>query len=307
MKARPLIALLLTCALVGPTLRPAGAQEGGPTKCRSAGDECEAARLAVRLVTRLREAGDASPVVDEFFLPDFAERFQKFIRAGDLGENYELLFVGVSRETLTGASPADLRRAFVALVNAWHHGGEFSNAVSDVTEARHNLASVLADDNWRLRKAVEREALPPALLEVCKGDPLLAMVAEAFSGGGDEEDEDEDEDEAAQLAQIKSVSVQSVERLRSFTEKLEKCVALMREATKKLREELKAYPGRDVRRTTRLDDVYRVETGSYAKETLGLPARTPFIQARLHPYVVVIVPVEGQLKVIGILPDFDGD
>lgn len=307
MKARRLIALLLTCALVGPTLRPAGAQEGGPTKCRTAGDECEAARLAVRLVKRLQEAGDASPVVEEFFLPDFAERFQKFIRAGQLGEQYDLLFAVVSREALTGASPADLRHAFVALVNAWHHGGEFSAAVSDVTEARHNLVSVLADDNWRLRKTVEREALPPALLEVCKGDPLLAMVAEAFTGGGDDEDEDEDEGDAAALAKIKSVSVQSVERLRSLSEKLEKCVALMREATRKLREELKAYPGRDVHRTTDLDDVYRVETSSYAKETLGFPARTRFIQARLHPYVVVMVPAEGQLKVIGILPDFDGD
>lgn len=314
MKARTLIALLLVLALT-PVASPVRAQADEDTYQLTQAEqrkfELEAKPLALRFVKRLEETGDVGPLVDEFFLPDFVERFQKFLRAGNLNEEYDLVFVGISRKVLTQADAADLRRVFVVLVNLWHHFDEYSDAVSDVTAARHNLVSVLADDNWRLRNRVLKESLPPAFFDACKSDPLLSMLADSFNEEDESsvegENEDEDGGDAAMLAKVKAASVQSVERLRSLTEKLEKCVALMREATQKLRDELKAYPDRAAGRTIDVTDAYRVEIVTRGTETLGFPARTPFIHARLFPYVVVMVPVEGQLKVIGVLADFDGD
>jgi hypothetical protein len=313
-KARAIFALLLAlvCAAAGGGSARARGGESGPSKCASASDECEAARLAVRFVKRLQETGDAAPLVEEFFLPDFAERFQKHLPAGSLGDNYDLLFTAVSRKALVEADPADLRRAFVALLNLWHHDHEFILASFDVTEARHNLASVLGEDpDGRLADAVRREALSPAFQETCGGDPLLKLLSSALVAADDEADGDEGVGDSAREAEmtatLKAASIQNVARLRSFTEKAGRCATLLGEAVKKYGEELKAYPDRATERAIDLDDVYRVETATHDKEALGFPAGTPFLSARLFPYVVRMVRTEGGLKVVCVLPDFDGD
>lgn len=315
-KARMAASFVLALAFAAACAAPARAQveqESGREKCLSAGDGCEAARLAVRFVRRLEETGDAAPLVAEFFLPDFAERFQKFLREGGLMEEGDPVFFAVSRDTLTAAEPADVRRTFVALLNFWHHFCRFGDAVDDATEARHDLVSVLAEDkDGRLRRAVQKAALPPAFFDTLKSDPLLAMLQDLYDGGGassveDGEGEGGDGGEALMLSKFVAASVRTVARLRTLTEKVERVASLMRAATDKLRDELRAYPDRSPARETDLGDVYRVETATYGREFMGFPAGTPFISARLFPYVVVAVRVEGGLKVVGVLPDFDGD
>jgi hypothetical protein len=77
-------------------------------------EEKEARELALSFVKRFHETGDIAPLMDEFFVADFAERLrteQEDEVPDELPTQY------LEREVLRQASPKDLRRFFVTEFN----------------------------------------------------------------------------------------------------------------------------------------------------------------------------------------------
>lgn len=294
MNTKTILTTLLALALLAPPAASASAPPRDADAPLTREEKREARELAVRVVTRLKETGDAEKVSAEFFVENSAEHFRQSV-AGKLGRAG---MMPVDARVVSQADAADLRRAHAALLNLW---------------VQHDLAS---DYEYRLARSAEsdesydppalRDALPPDFFDEAGVDPLVAAIKIGFFG---REEDAEGIDERAAAARI-----QSVARLRSFTAGLEACVEQLRRGVGRLKAEAQAREQASGRRANPEDEgeavknsIYRVESEVFEKEQFGLPAGTQLVRVRAWPYVVLIVRQDGRLRVLSVCPDIDGD
>ena len=294
MNTRRILRTLLALALLAPCAANAypAARESGPALTRE--EKREVRELAVRVVTRLKERGDAERVAEEFFVEDFAEHFRRFI----VSNSGHAAMTPIDPRVVSEAGAADLRRAYAALLNFWVQYDLASDYEYRLTR------STAWDQNYEQHTL--RDVLPRDFFDESGVDPLVAAMKVGFFG---REEDEEGVDERAAAARI-----QSIERLRSFTAGLAACVEQLRLAAGRLKAEAEVRERVAGRRANPEDEaeavknsIYRVESEVFEREEFGLPAGTQLVRVRAWPYVVLLVRRDGQLRVLSVCPDFDGD
>jgi len=324
---RPTLISLALAALVvlAPPARP-HTQAGGP-------DEREAQALAVRFMKRLRQAGDFQPLVSEFFPEDFAARLRAAAR--ELKPDSEF-FHFCERGVLLRATDADLRRAYVALMNLWEQQDRLGDAALDYTKLEGKAGALDTtkgeDVIWSRYLKLARESVPAEALRIAETDPLLkaslnidamgeAATDLARAGGEDapaaegEERAGGEEELRAAEKRLKASAVRDLARLRALTEKFERCVELMRGAVARLRERAASLASvhsfnvesEEGGRRGEEFNVYKLESETLEEEAFGLPAGSVLIRARIYPYEMAVTRLEGRLTILAVYPDFDGD
>lgn len=333
MPARSFGALILLTAAAFSPVAPLPGRAGAHTLTEAAAledgeiseeEQREARELAVRLVKRLREADDFAPVVSEFFPTDFAERVRQFVLSQP-PDHEALLFC--EHEVVRSASADDLRRTYVALMNFWRQQDILGAAAWDYVkiEVAARGDSVQNDQGaWARHYRVQKEAVSDEAYRLASGDPLLETLFADFVRHGindqevtavDAEEQEEEVDEATRFRT--KVAIRDVARLRVFTEKLERCIPLLRKASEKLLAERKALASAhmisddpDAYEPVRADplSVYHLERETLKAEAFGLAAGAPLIKARIRPYEMALARLDGRrLAVLAVYPDFDGD
>lgn len=319
MHARRLAALALLTTLA---LTPAAPARTAGVTAR-ADDEREARELAVRLVGRLREADDFGPVVEEFFPADFAERLRQFVLSQPADSE---AFAFCEHEAVARADASDLRRAYVALMNFWHQQDELGHAAWHYVKIEVAARGQRVNDDqdaWPRHYRLQKEAVPAEAFRMAAADPLLALLFEDFVSHGIDNEEvagggSEGRDEAEQdVEKFKAkYAIRDAARLRTFTEKLERCIPPLREAVRRLRSEMKALAAANAISDNPADyepvgadplHLYKLESETLQSATFGLPAGAILIRARVYPYEMALARLGDRLTVLAVYPDFDGD
>ena len=308
------LSLLLTAA----PSRSAYAQADGPVAREMTDEEGREARsLALRFMERLRETDDFGPLVAEFFPEDFAERLGRVVRDAPAGGDDDFLFA-FDRGLLARTDASELRRGYVAFLNFWNQQDRLGDAAFDYANLECGLAGRERPCGWGRHYALAREAVPPEAFHLAATDPLL----EALFGtvGNDEAAGTGAASEAEQAAAAQALMIRDAARLRSFIDKLERCVAPLRAARAKLRSEAHALAAahdeaEEFRATVAARDELKVyhlkgetvgEDGRGAGD-FGLPEGALLIRARVYPFELAMTRAGGRLKILAVYPDFDGD
>ena len=304
LRAAATLALIALLAAGGAAQPAAAAGAGQETRREGTGkltpaEEREARDLTERLVARLRETGDVGPLAPELFAEDFAERLQEFISAKPRG--LEVFATFIEPQVVVQADPADIRRVCLALLNLHVQQDLASNyELRIIYGAKFGDREAMAKMEKPNRLTL-RETLPPDFFKP-GGDPLLRLLKAGYFG---REEELEGINE-----KLKAARVVSVERLRSFTAELEDCVNAVRAPVRRLRAEAEAR-GADIApggwHKLEGRGVHKVESEIIRREVFGLAPGTLLVRVSLYPFVFAMVRRDGRLRVIGVLPDFDGD
>lgn len=270
-----------------------------------AGGDCtkeqEACELAARFVRRLRETHDFAALMPEFFVSDAVGRYRQFLESAKIdGE------APFEPRLLSQASEDDVRRTYVAFLNFWHEQYSLDEAADKYLEATggvENRPGIEKATVWEVRRKISKDALPPRFFSIAARDPFMSHFVEAFfeTTVADKEESESGDEAAAPV-------IRSLEQLRSVIKALEECLPLMREAVKKLEAQTPtadAAPG-DANATEDLR-VYKLTTHTLEKETASFPVGTQFVVARISPYEMIMIRTSGGLKMLVVLPDFDGD
>ena len=305
MLTRRLLTVLLAFAALCAAARPCAAVGREMTDAEGR----EARALTVRFMERLREADDFAPLVREFFPADFDRRLRQLV--GEVPENEEEDFlVGFDRAALLRAEPGELRRAYVALLNFWNQHDRIGVAAFDYARLECRAEGAPEPCGWGRHFRLAREAVPEEALRIAATDPMLetmlGMVGDDGEAGGEE---------AVDEGEARAAVVRDPARLRAFTDKLERCVPLLREAFLKLRADARSYAAAHsatesfegmVAARDELK-VYHLSEDTLEEASFGLPAGARLIRARVYPFEMAIVRHEGRLRILAVYPDFDGD
>ncbi len=288
-------------------------------------DEQEAQGLAVRFMKRLHETDDFQPLVSEFFPKDFAARLRAAVRDASPEDSS---FHFCAREVLLRAPDADLRRAYLALMNFWSQQERLGDAAWGRTQLEYKIARGVDTTKgdagaWARYLRLTADSVPEEAFRIAETDPLLktvidftlltAAVAEPAAEGA------EPVDEAAEAKAIyersRAAAVRDLARLRALTEKLERCAALLRGAAAKLRAQTQSLAAAHSVNAETVEGgrrgeefhVYKLESETLEEEAFGLPAGSVLIRARVYPYEMAVARLEGRLTILAVYPDFDGD
>jgi hypothetical protein len=299
-----LLLVLLALAALAAAARPCAADEGEMTDA-----EARAARaLALRFMGRLRETDDFGPLVEEFFPAGFDERLRRFVGEAP-GQGEEDFLVGFDRAALLRAEPNELRRAYVALLNFWNQHHLLGDAALDYARLQCEAAGEARPCGWGPHYGLARGAVPEEAFRIAAADPLLGAMLDIIGDDGEAE-----EGEVAE-ARVNAAAVRDPARLRSFTERLERCVPLLREAVAKLRADARSYAAAHSATKSYEDmvaahaelKVYHLSDETLEEASFGLPAGALLIRARVYPYEMAIARAGGRLTILAVYPDFDGD
>ncbi len=305
---RALTVFFLMLALAISVPRDACAQSDEAGELSSA-QEQEATDFTVRLMKRLNETDDFAPLLDEFFISDFTGRLKQFIREQDFTDE-DFRELGLERQILLQADDADLRRAYVALLNFWNLRDVLDDTAWDyvsVTNEIKDRVELYKPPYEQLHRKIMEDALTPDYVSTAKSDPLVAaLVFGLVLDSPDEEAGDEEVHKSVIIAN----RINSIARLRDFTSTLEKCVALMRAGVTKLREEqkLKArFPRLLPERDRETYHIYKSWMTTLETGAAGFPAGTQFFFTRIFPFEILMTRRDGQLLIVAVYPDIDGD
>ena len=275
----------------------------------------EARALAVNFLRRLRETDDFAPLVSEFFPEDFEQRLKQFVRDAPQEDAENGLPIPCDRALLLRSEPGELRRLYVAMMNFWNqshllHETAWDYAVVEFEAAGRDALGEHAKA-WDRRGELARAAVPEEAFRVAEGDPFLKMMFGLVREDDAGADSNLEDDEKEFKAKYEAVYMRDAARLRSFVEKLEGCVSLMREGVAKLRSDAKSLAASHCieKDGTNEEDfkVYHVDDQTLEAPAFGLDAGALLIHARIFPFELAMTRAEGKLRILAVYPDSDGD
>ena len=266
-------------------------------------EEREARALAVRIMERLNAADDCGPLVDEFFVEDFPERFKRFLKEIKVKDkDLQVFTLGV----LMRADHHDLRRAYVALLNFYNLQDLLRDAAIDYVAAVHGITGwteLHSQAGEALRRQIAEDALTPEFFGAVGSDPVLAALVNLFV-------KDDDEGEENYGKEIETLQIRTLERFRRLTAELEKCVGLMRAAVERLRDGLSKL-GTTAQALGKQDRykcvIYKSWASVLESEVAGYPRGTRLAVARIFPFEMLMIHRGGRFRMLAVYPDFDGD
>jgi hypothetical protein len=239
------------CALIERTRNP-------PVPPAVSGDAIELDKLlkfALSFKQSLEQSKDFKPLIEKFFATDYLR--------GYLHDEDTNWFYNLNRDTASKASHAELQRFYVALLNAGYLTSLYliSQSPSDVESTADDLVP-------------EAKLIPTDIYQLLNSHPYT-LTYKGKEGGYD------------YLAE----NIDSLERMRSYTDLLERIAALMRKhVTRVQAEHAKEY-------NDMLEDS-DVESRICSTECLGLPRGTKLFEINLPLLRLQIAETKGRFKIV---------
>jgi hypothetical protein len=291
MNLRTLIALLLMLTL---TFSASGFQQSQAedTTAKESDEkitpdeEREARELAARFVKRWEETEDLGPLIDEFFVRDFAER---------LHYEPQLLYFGELKkdEKSILESSADLQRHYVAMTN-------FLRLLIRLHEI---YAPILKSEEGQAELDLN-QLLPPAVQDVLNSNPTMKAIMGEELGKQSEGRTEGSEQGAADQADARVIK--NLEELRQLTTTLEQAITLLRAHLKTLpltlsTTETIANQQNDTQsRGSEDDDPLMPRAHLLYEDLYGYPKGTRVVCINIMPFHIDLVRVNDRLKVLSL-------
>lgn len=218
------------------------------------------ARFAHTFAKDLEQAKDFKPVIEKFFVPKYLNGY-----LGDKGAEW---FVNLSRDTAAKVSPQELQRFYVALMNAGY------------LSSLYVISQLPLDSEEPLSF---EKLLPPYVLELVRNHPYTAKY-KTHEGNYD----------------FLAESIGSVERLRSYTDLLEKIGSLMRKQVRKVA----AEHSQEYQAMLENWHLYDPKIRFCGENCLGLPKGTRMFEVNVPVFHLQIAEIAGTLKVVSARSSF---
>jgi len=214
----------------------------------------KAAKYALSFSQRLEEVKDFQPLIEKFFATDYLDSYLH-----DQSTNW---FLNLDRETAAKASRAELQRFYVALLNSG-----YLSCVYLISQYHYAADGSIP----------EEKLIPPEVIELIDNHPYTARYK------GKQENYD-------YLAE----NIDSVERLRSYTDLLEGISALMRRRVISV----EAEHSREYRKMLEYWDLYQPKLRICAADCVGLPKGTRLFEVNVPVFHLQLAEIKGELRVI---------
>lgn len=213
--------------------------------------------FAAEFARRLERTQDFAPLIKEFFAPDYL--------SGYLREQGADWLSPLDRATAAKAGRAELQEFHTAVLNAAHLGAVY------VSRERPRASG---------GSAPGERVIPPDVIRLVERHPYTA----AYRG-------------AAVGYDYLAENIDSVERMRDYTDLLESIAGLLRKhAAGAVRPEERRVSWREMFRAS------APRTVVCAAECLGLPAGTKLFQVEVSVFQLQMTEIDGELKVVSIGP-----
>jgi hypothetical protein len=220
----------------------------------------KAAKYAFAFAQQLEQAKDFKPVIGKFFVPSFLSRY--------LDDKHTNWFLNLDRDSAAMLSRRELERFYVALMNAGYLSSLY-------------VISQSPDDSDR---PVAVEGLVPSdVWQLIRNHPYTARYKKQ-EGNYD----------------FLAEKIDNVERLRSYTDLLEKLGALMRKHVIGIAaEHSRAYQ-------TMLEhwNLYQPKVRVCRRDCLGLPEGTKLFEVDVPIFHLQLAEVKGNLRVVSAMSSF---
>ena len=220
----------------------------------------KATKFALAFTSELNQTKDFKPVIGKFFAPDYLNRYLRDEKAN--------WFQNLNRETAARVNRSELERFYVALLNAGYLSSLYliSKVPSDSPEP-----------------VFHEKLLPSDVRQLITNHPYTRAY-QSKEGSYD------------YLAD----NVDSVQRLRSYTNLLEHVSALMRKHVRRVRaERSNAY------QELRADrDFYQPRVWSCQSDCLGYPKGTKLYEVKVPVFQLQLAEIEGRLKIVSATNSF---
>ena len=251
----------------------------------TAQEEREARSLVAELTRRWQETEDIGPLIDEFYVGDFAERLRH--------EPQLLFFAELRKEQLTPETSDDLRRHYVAMTN-------FLHLILRIYAVYEAVRTPRDDEHLDLK-----HILPANIWNVFESNPTLKALMEEETGS---ETDDRQANLSGQEAESQATEkrIKTIEQLRILTTALEQSLVLLRDHVKTLPSTL---PVSEIIRNKQSDagrsaeeqnDPLMPRSYALSEEFYGYPAGTRLICVDLLPLHIDLVRVGQRLKILSI-------
>jgi hypothetical protein len=233
-------------------------------KSRDGIESEKVAKYALSFSQSLVQTKDFKPIIEKFFAADYLN--------GYLHDNDTNWFLNLDRNTAAKLSRIELERFYVALQNA-----NYLSSLYLISQYPSESDLPVPDE----------KLLPPDIVQLVKDHPYTAT----YKGRAGNYD---------YLAE----NIDRVERLRSYTDLLEKIAALMRKHVIDVRAE------RSKEYMSMLQDwdwtfaLYQPEVRICAVDCLGLPQGTRLFEVNVPVFRLQLAEIGGQLKIISAIDYF---
>jgi hypothetical protein len=207
-------------------------------------EEREARAFVEEFLARFEKTQDVTPLLNEMFVSDFAERLQH----DDIGSLFPL---ALDPEIAEQATPEEIRRVYAASLNCLHLGMRLFIAASQKRKLEKAQRKAPETEEEERDFTIE-ELIPPSVIKLIQSDPLLARLLEkelqkekanrASRPEGDEAAPNPEAETEANPDEPQSFDdlapFKSLEQMRLYTAMTEQGLALIREHLKTLPPEL---------------------------------------------------------------------
>jgi hypothetical protein len=282
---RFIISLLLICTLTTTATAHPPVKQDDEAEQLTPEEEHEARGIALRFVQQLRETNDVAPLIDEMFVKDFGERLRH--------DTEYLPMIFVAPGVIQQASSEELPQFYVAEFNYWVLMIEYI-----MLQERESQSDESEDTDDS-----PEEFLPADVLAILKNNPIYAgLIAEEEAAGEEREEQAETDAPAGQEA---FRYIKSLADFNDATSTTERAAAALRRYVLPLT--MLRHAQREWIEDEDFEEVDDSHLLSFEKDFYGFPTGTRIICAHVEPVhgleiVVVLVRVEGQLKILTAFP-----
>lgn len=208
----------------------------------------------------LERTKDFKPLIDRFFMANYL--------AGYLQDQHTNWFMNLERDTASKVSKRELQRFYVAQMNAGYLTSLY--LISQLPSPPYDLSAV-------------QGLLPPDVLQLARSHPYTARY-KVQAGNYD----------------FLGENIDSVARMRSYIDLLEKISSLMRQHVDRVR----AAETREWRAMLRYWTLYQPSATVCGENCLGLPAGTKLFDVNVPVFRLQVAEVSGKLKVVSAISRF---
>jgi hypothetical protein len=250
--------LVPACELIEQKTSPPIASNNAVELEKAASELKEVTNYALSFSQSLEQSKDFNPIVEKFFAADYL--------TGYLHDPDTNWFLNLNRDTAAKLAPAELQRFYVALLNTG-----YLSCLYFISQDPFDPDEPVPDE----------KVIPPDIVEVIKGHPYTAT----YKGSAVNFD---------YLAE----NIDSVERLRSYTDLLETIGALMRKHVVSV----KAEHSKEYR--AMLEDwdstfaLYQPKVRICTGDCLGLPRGTKLFDVNVPVFHLQLAEIRGELKIV---------
>jgi hypothetical protein len=235
-----------------------------PVASREEIEAKKVAKFALSFSQSLEQTKDFSPIIEKFFAANYLN--------GYLHDSDTNWFLNLDRDTAAKVNSAELKRFYVALMNA-----NYLSCVYLISQSPADSDSSVPDERL----------LPLDIVQLIMDHPYTAAYKRK-AGNFDYLGE----------------NIDRVERLRSYTDLLEKIAALMRKHVTSVRAERSKEYRSTLEEWDRTFALYQPQVRICADDCLGLPQGTRLFEVNVPVFRLQLAEIGGQLKIISAIDYF---